>query len=46
MRFRDFAVVPTRRAPTVGEHTRSVLRAAGVDDARIEALAAAGVIRG
>jgi crotonobetainyl-CoA:carnitine CoA-transferase CaiB-like acyl-CoA transferase len=46
MRFRDFAVVPTRRAPTVGEHTRSVLRAAGVDDARIEALAASGVIRG
>jgi crotonobetainyl-CoA:carnitine CoA-transferase CaiB-like acyl-CoA transferase len=46
MRFRDFAVGPTRRAPTVGEHTRSVLRAAGVDDARIEALAAAGVIRG
>lgn len=32
-------------APRLGEHTRAVLSAAGHDDARLAALAAAGVIR-
>jgi crotonobetainyl-CoA:carnitine CoA-transferase CaiB-like acyl-CoA transferase len=35
-----------RAAPAQGEHTREVLREAGVDDARIEALVAAGAARG
>ncbi len=33
-----------QRAPRIGEHTRDVLREHGLDDAAIEALAAAGVI--
>jgi formyl-CoA transferase len=32
------------RAPTLGEHTDTVLREAGMDDARRAALRAAGVI--
>jgi len=38
----DFAV--RRPAPASGEHSREVLREAGYDEARIAALAAAGVI--
>ncbi len=34
-----------RRAPSLGEHSREVLREAGFDDARIEALAASGALR-
>ena len=34
-----------RGAPLVGEHSREVLREAGVDAARIEALIAAGVVK-
>lgn len=45
MRFRDFDVVPTRRAPKVGEQTRSVLQAAGVSEARIAELLGAGIVR-
>lgn len=33
-----------RRAPLLGEHSREVLRAAGLDAARVEALVAAGVV--
>jgi crotonobetainyl-CoA:carnitine CoA-transferase CaiB-like acyl-CoA transferase len=36
--------VPARMAPAIGEHTVEVLRAAGVVDAEIERLLAAGVI--
>jgi len=36
--------VPARMPPEIGEHTVEVLRAAGVDDAAIERLLAAGVI--
>jgi crotonobetainyl-CoA:carnitine CoA-transferase CaiB-like acyl-CoA transferase len=36
---------PRRRAPLLGEHTREVLRAAGVDDEEIERLCAAAVVR-
>jgi formyl-CoA transferase len=32
-------------APTLGEHTDEVLREAGLDDAEIDALAAAGAVR-
>jgi crotonobetainyl-CoA:carnitine CoA-transferase CaiB-like acyl-CoA transferase len=42
-----FSATPTRidrPAPLLGEHTRSVLREFGYDDARIDALAAAGVV--
>jgi crotonobetainyl-CoA:carnitine CoA-transferase CaiB-like acyl-CoA transferase len=38
----DFAV--QRPAPAPGEHSREVLREAGYEEARIDALAAAGVI--
>lgn len=34
-----------RGAPLVGEHSRDVLREAGVDEARIDALIAAGVVK-
>ena len=33
-------------APALGQHTRSVLRSIGYDDARLATLAAAGVIFG
>ena len=36
--------VPARMPPEIGEHTVEVLRAAGIDDAAIERLIAAGVI--
>jgi alpha-methylacyl-CoA racemase len=39
----DFAV--TRDAPAQGEHSAEILREAGYDDAAIDALAAAGVVR-
>jgi formyl-CoA transferase len=32
-------------APTLGEHSRSVLESIGYDDARIAAMAAAGTIK-
>jgi formyl-CoA transferase len=36
--------VPATLAPEIGQHTVDVLRAAGVDDAEIKRLLAAGVI--
>jgi crotonobetainyl-CoA:carnitine CoA-transferase CaiB-like acyl-CoA transferase len=46
--FARFSRTPSgfaRRAPIVGEHSREVLREAGLDDARIDALAASGALR-
>ena len=37
-------VPPTRRAPTVGEHTADILRELGYDAAAIAALVDAGVV--
>ena len=38
--------VPLRRAPTLGEHTREVLREVlGMDDAELDRLDAAGILR-
>jgi crotonobetainyl-CoA:carnitine CoA-transferase CaiB-like acyl-CoA transferase len=44
MRFRDVDTAPKRRAPTLGEHTRSVLSSAGYDDDAIDRLVAEGRI--
>ena len=35
----------TRQAPAQGEHSAEILREAGYDDAAIDALVAAGVVR-
>lgn len=44
MRFRDADVSPRGPAPTIGQHTRSILTAAGYSEAEISELAAQGVI--
>ena len=44
-RMADHPFVAERVAPAQGEHTRDILRAAGYDEARIDALVAAGVLR-
>jgi crotonobetainyl-CoA:carnitine CoA-transferase CaiB-like acyl-CoA transferase len=46
--YARFSRTPTRfprRAPTLGEHSRELLREAGLDDAQIDALAASGALR-
>lgn len=45
MRFANSDVGPQGRSPKVGEHTDSVLRDQGMDDAGIAALRDAGIIR-
>jgi crotonobetainyl-CoA:carnitine CoA-transferase CaiB-like acyl-CoA transferase len=43
--FSETPHTPTRPPPLVGEHTREILRWLGKDDATIDALGAAGVVR-
>lgn len=45
IRFSKTPSTIERGAPLVGEHSRDVLREAGVNDARIDALIAAGVVK-
>lgn len=45
IRFSKTPSVVERGAPLVGEHSREVLREAGLDDAAIEALIESGVVR-
>lgn len=42
VQFHDEPVRITRAAPAIGEHTREVLREAGLDDATVDALVASG----
>ncbi len=46
MRFRDADVRPRGPAPAIGQHTREVLRQAGLDADEIERMVAAGAVRG
>jgi crotonobetainyl-CoA:carnitine CoA-transferase CaiB-like acyl-CoA transferase len=46
IRFSKTPSTVERGAPLAGEHTRAVLREAGYDEARIEALIAAGAVAG
>jgi crotonobetainyl-CoA:carnitine CoA-transferase CaiB-like acyl-CoA transferase len=43
-RFHDTPAEPTTTVPLLGEHTRQVLQGMGLDDARIDALHAAGAV--
>lgn len=45
MRFKTAEVKPRHRSPRLGEHTKTTLSAAGVDDATLEQLANDGVIK-
>ena len=45
MRFRGLNTSPTRRAPKIGEQTRSVLQSAGMTDAEVDTLLQSGVVR-
>ncbi|MGQ3026835.1 MAG: CaiB/BaiF CoA transferase family protein [Ferrovibrionaceae bacterium] len=44
IRFSRSPAAVTRGAPLTGEHSRAILRAAGYDEARIDALVGAGVV--
>ena len=44
MRFKTADVKPRRRAPTTGEHTSSVLKAAGLSDAEIDKLVSEKIV--
>jgi crotonobetainyl-CoA:carnitine CoA-transferase CaiB-like acyl-CoA transferase len=44
MRFRDADVAPQGPAPSLGEHTRSILEAAGLSAEQINTLVAQGVV--
>ncbi|MEM6639878.1 MAG: CoA transferase [Pseudomonadota bacterium] len=44
IQFSGHAPTAARGAPTLGEHTEDILREAGYDDARIEALVATGAV--
>jgi crotonobetainyl-CoA:carnitine CoA-transferase CaiB-like acyl-CoA transferase len=44
IRFSRSPAAVTRGAPLTGEHSRDILRAAGYDEARIDALVGAGVV--
>lgn len=44
IRFSRSPAAVTRGAPLTGEHSRDILRAAGYDDARIDALVGAGIV--
>ena len=46
MNIRGADVGPRSQAPTVGQHTRSVLVEAGLDDGEIDALTADGILAG
>ena len=44
--FVGVPTAPTRPVPQLGEHTEAVLREAGLDDAALAKLRAAGAIKG